>query len=73
LNIIIRKGFNELEVMPVPVLVVPDTDRVSMTEFNGIAISTLDNLNNLITKKLKFKVPKDEAEGFAVYLKQRYM
>ena len=72
LNIIIRKGFNELEVMPVPVLVVPEAGQVSMTEFNGIAVTTLDNLNTII-KKLKFKVPAQEAEGFAVYLKQRYM
>ena len=73
LNIIISKGFNELEVMPVPVLVTTEGGQPSMTEYKGISITSLDNLNDLITKKLKFKVPREEAEGFAVYLKQRYM
>lgn len=72
-NIIINKGFDGLDIMPVPVLVVPDAYKVAMKEFNGIAITTVSDLNNLLNKKLKFKINKEHAEGFAVYLKQRYM
>jgi len=72
-NIIISKSFDGLDIMPVPVLVVPDAYKVSMKEFNGIAITTMSDLNNLLTKKLKFKINKEHAEGFAVYMKQRYM
>lgn len=73
LNIIINKGFDGLEIMPVPILVVPDAYKVAINDFNGIAITTLGDLNNLIANKLKFSIQKDHAEGFAVYLKERYM
>lgn len=73
INIIIRKSFDEMEVMPVPILVAPDSYNVSIKEFNDISITTVSDLNNLITKKLKFKINKEHAEGFAVYLKQKYM
>lgn len=73
LNIIIRTGFNGLEVMPVPILVAPDEYKVAINEFNGIAITNLNDLKSLITNKLRFKIQKEQAEGFAVYLKERYM
>lgn len=72
-NIIIDKGFDGLDIMPVPVLVVPDGYKVAIKEFNGIAVTTISDLNDLLTGKLKFRINKEHAEGFAVYIKQGYM
>ncbi len=73
INIIIKKGFNGIDIMPKPVLVVPDSEKIAISEFNDIAITDLNGLNDLLTKKMKFKVDKDHAEGFALFMKQRYM
>ncbi|WP_410268638.1 nuclease-related domain-containing protein [Desulfosalsimonas sp.] len=73
INIIIRKGFKGLEIMPVPILVVPDTHAGAMTEFNGIAITTIEDLNDTIDGKLAFPIDREHAEGFAFYMKKMYM
>lgn len=73
INIVIKKGFDNLEVMPRPVLVLPDCARSSLAEFNEITIAGVDELNDIITKKIKFRVEKEKAEGFALFMKERYL
>ncbi|MBS0014031.1 MAG: NERD domain-containing protein [Desulfobacterales bacterium] len=78
INIIIRKGLKGLEIMPVPVLVVPDAHADAahadvMEEFNGIAITPLSRLTDTISRKLAFPVNRDHAQGFAFYMKKMYM
>jgi len=73
INIIIRKGFNDLEIMPKPVLVLPQKSKSSMKDFDGIAVTGIDELNGLITNKIRFNIDREHAEGFAVFIKQRYL
>lgn len=73
INIIIRKGFNDLEIMPKPVLVLPQESKSSMKDFDGIAVTGIDELNGLITNKIRFNIDREHAEGFAVFIKQRYL
>ena len=73
INIIIRKGFKGLEIMPVPILVVSDVHAGAMTEFNGIAITTIEDLNDTISGRLAFPIDREHAEGFAFYMKKMYM
>ncbi len=73
INIIIRKGFNNLEIMPKPVLVLPQESKSSMKDFEGIAIAGIDELNGLITNRIRFNIDREHAEGFAVFIKQRYL
>ena len=73
INIIIKKGFKDAEIMPKPVLVVPDAQQVAIGEFNEIAITDLKGLKKLLSGKLRFEVDRDLAEGFALFMKQRYM
>jgi hypothetical protein len=73
INIIIRKGFNNLEIMPKPVLVLPNESKSSMKDFEGIAVTGIDELNGLITSRIRFNIDREHAEGFAVFIKQRYL
>lgn len=73
INIIIRKGFNNLEIMPKPVLVLPGESKSEMKDFNGIAVAGIDELNGLITSRIRFSIEREHAEGFAVFIKQRYL
>ncbi|HOP29517.1 MAG TPA: hypothetical protein P5120_07575 [Spirochaetota bacterium] len=73
INILIRKGFNNLEIMPKPVLILPESGKPALTEFDGITIAGIDDLNNIITKKIKFKIEKETADGFAYFIKGRYI
>lgn len=73
INIIIRKGFNNLEIMPKPVLVLPESSKSAMKDFNGIAVAGIDELNGLITNRIRFNIDREHAEGFAVFIKQRYL
>jgi hypothetical protein len=73
INIIIRKGFNNLEIMPKPVLVLPEESKSKMKDFNGIAVAGIDELNGLITSRIRFSIEREHAEGFAVFIKQRYL
>lgn len=72
-NLITRKGFDGAEIMPKPVLVLPEESKSSMRNFDGITIAGIDELKNLITGNLKFKIDKDLAEGFALFIKERYI
>jgi hypothetical protein len=49
--IIIRKGFYNLEIMPKPVLVLPEESKSKMKDFNGIAVAGIDELNGLNHKQ----------------------
>ena len=72
-NIIIRKGFDNLEIMPEPVLVLPDKEKASLSEFNDITIAGMDELNEIISKKIRFNIKKEHADGFAYFMKGRYV
>jgi hypothetical protein len=72
-NLITKKGFDGAEIMPKPVLVLPDESKSPINEFDGIRIAGIDELNNVIGKDLKFKIDKDLAEGFALFIKERYI
>ncbi len=72
INIIVKKGFGGAEIMPQPVLVLPDVSRSPVKEFNGIRITGIDELNSEITGRMKMKIDKPLAEGFAFFIKQRY-
>jgi hypothetical protein len=72
-NIIVKKGFGGAEIMPKPVLVLPDVSRSSIKEFNGIRIIGIDEIKREISVNLKFKVDKPLAEGVAFFIKQRYI
>lgn len=72
-NLITKKGFDGAEIMPKPVLVLPDESKSPIKEFDGIRIAGIDELNNVIGKDLKFKIDKDLAEGFALFIKERYI
>lgn len=72
-NLITKKGFDGAEIMPKPVLVLTDELKSDIKEFDGIRISGIGELNDLITKSLKFKIDKDLAEGLALFFKERYI
>jgi hypothetical protein len=72
-NLITKKGFNGAEIMPKPILVLPDTAKAPFKDFNGIRIAGIDELNDVIEKSLKFSVEKNLAEGFAFFIKERYI
>ncbi len=72
-NLITKKGFNGAEIMPKPVIVLPDRSNSSIKEFNGIRIAGINELNDVICEKLKFGVDQDLAESFAYFMKERYM
>lgn len=73
INILVKKGFDNFDVMPKPVLVIPEQKRASLAEFSEVTIAGIDELNDLITGKLKFRIDKEKAEGFALFMKQRYL
>lgn len=73
LNLIIKKGYNDLDIMPVPVIVHPDEKNTSIKDFNGIKIAGIDELKELIEKKLRFSIDNDIAESIALFMKQRYI
>jgi hypothetical protein len=73
INLIVKKGFNNAEIMPQPVLVLPDVSYSPVKEYNGIRIAGIDELNSLVTGSIKTRVEKKLAEGFAYFMKQRYM
>ncbi len=73
INILIKKGFDNYDVMPRPVLVIADQEKSPVAEFSEITIAGVDELNEIISKRLKFRVDKEKAEGFAFFIKQRYL
>jgi len=72
-NLITKKGFNGDEIMPKPVIVLPDESKASIKEFNGIRIAGIEELNDVIKGKLRFDIDQDLAEGFAFFIKERYV
>jgi len=73
IKIIIGKGFDGYECMPKPILLFAHEEKSSLKEFNDITLCGLSEINKIITEKLKFNIKPEIAEGFAVFMKQRYM
>lgn len=72
-NIITRKGFKNEGIMPRPILVQPDRAQSEIKEFNGIRISGVDELYDVLKDEMKFSIESGIAEGLAMFAKERYM
>ena len=72
-NLITKKGFGGAEIMPQPVIVLPDQPVSTIKKFNGIRIAGINELNSVIKEKLKFNIEQDLAESFAFFMRERYM
>ncbi|HOK01857.1 MAG TPA: nuclease-related domain-containing protein [Spirochaetota bacterium] len=73
IKIIIGKGFDGYECMPKPILLLAHEEKSNIKDFNEISICGLSELNKRITTELTFPVKSEIAEGFAIFMKQRYM
>jgi hypothetical protein len=71
INIVIRKGFN-VEIMPRPIMVVPEAQTVAVREYDGITIVPLEGLNKAIETEKNEVISLDLAQSFAYYIKKRY-
>ena len=58
--------------MPQPVLVIPDTEHLEISTFEGISIVTPSGLAPLIKERDKEVLKPEIAQGFAFYIKERY-
>ena len=71
INIVYKKTYKE-EIMPKPMLVVPDADTVDLDNFEGIAILPLNRLKRAIEKDTKDIIRLEIAQSFAYYIKKSY-
>lgn len=71
INIVLKKGY-EVDVMPQPVLVIPDTKHLDVDNYDGISIVTPSKLTPLIAGVKKEVLKPEIAQGFAYYIKERY-
>ncbi|HOO46623.1 MAG TPA: hypothetical protein PLM29_10370 [Deltaproteobacteria bacterium] len=70
-NIILKKGY-KVDIMPQPVLVIPDTDHLDIKTHDGIRIVTPSELTGLIGGIRKEVLTPEISQGFAFYIKERY-
>nr|WP_303649951.1 nuclease-related domain-containing protein [Desulfobotulus pelophilus] len=73
INKIVMKGYEDCDVMPVPVLVATDSVTICVREFNGIAVLPICALKDFIVGTTTNAMDKSFAESFAFYIKKRYM
>jgi hypothetical protein len=71
INIVLKKGY-QVDVMPHPVLVIPDTEHLEVNNHEGISIVTPSGLTQLIGETRKEILRPEIAQGFAFYVKERY-
>ncbi len=71
-NIVLKKGY-QVDVMPQPVLVIPDDNKhLEVVAFDGISIVNPSGLTELISERKKEILKPEIAQGFAFYIKERY-
>jgi len=71
INIVIKKGF-KTEVMPKPILVFPGSPPPSVTQYDGITIVPLRELNETIERQKGQDIKEELVHSFAYYIKKRY-
>jgi len=71
INIVYRKTYKE-EMMPKPMLVVPEAETVALGSFEKIAIMPLSRLKRTIERDTKDIIRLEIAQSFAYYIKKRY-
>ena len=71
INIVYRKTYKE-EMMPKPMLVVPEAETVALGSFEKIAIIPLSRLKRTIERDTKDIIRLEIAQSFAYYIKKRY-
>ncbi len=70
-NIVLKKGY-QVDVMPQPVLVIPDVERLDVKTYDDISIVTPTELMSLIRDQKKEVLTTEISQGFAFYIKDRY-
>lgn len=70
-NIVLKKGY-QIDVMPQPVLVVPEASDLTVNSYDGIAVIRPSGLVPLVQARKKDAMSTEMAQGFAYYLKERY-
>jgi hypothetical protein len=71
INIIFKKGY-QVDVMPRPVLIVPETQDPEVNTYDGMAIVRPSGLTPLIRGQKNEALTLDTVQSFAYYLKERY-
>lgn len=72
IHIIINKGY-QTEIMPQPMIVIPNAESVAVDEFDGISIVTADDLYRHITSPSEVTpIETEMMEGFVRYIKEKY-
>ena len=71
INIVLKKGY-QVDVMPQPVLVVPNAEHLDVHTYDGISIVTPSELMPLIRDQKKEVLDAEISQGFAFYIKEQY-
>lgn len=71
INIVIKKGFH-VEIMPRPIMVVPEAQKVTVREYDGMTIVPLEGLNQAIETGKNEIMSLDIAQNIAYYIKKHY-
>ena len=72
LNLIVKKGYAK-DIMPKPVLIVPNRQDLEMREFDGIAIVHPKELTAVLAGSRTQDVSEEMVLGFSEYLYKRYI
>jgi len=70
-NIVLKKGY-QIDVMPQPVLVVPEALDLTVSSYDDIAVVKPSGIVPLVRSRKRDALSAEIAQGFSYYLKQRY-
>lgn len=71
INIVLKKGY-QVDVMPHPILVVPETEDLEVKTYEGIDILTPPSILDHLQDRKEDVLQPEISQGFSYYIKERY-